>query len=76
MKTFVKYEFNEDILWRDVCIMTPKELTLFFTNSKIFKPSVPILGTNWVIANQMLDIPNQVIKEFIYHLMPTLKVNH
>ena len=68
---------KEDIpVWRDVCIFNPDLITFrTFTNDLNFKPKISLPNNRqWVMSNDMPNISNQAMREFLKYTHPRMKI--
>ncbi len=63
-------------VWRDVCIFNPDLITFRnFTNDLNFKPKISIPDNReWVMSNDMPNISNQAMREFLKYTHPRMKI--
>tara|TARA_B110000259_G_scaffold36804_1_gene41588 strand:- start:2802 stop:3866 length:1065 start_codon:yes stop_codon:yes gene_type:complete len=69
-------EGPDRIIWRDICILDSSKVTIrSVTNDSHHKPSVKVLDSDWYISNDMSNVPNQAMREFIKIIHPELRIN-
>lgn len=63
-------------VWRDICIFDSTQVTIrSVTSDERHKPSVKVLDSDWYISNDMSNLSNQAMREFIKVIHPELNIN-
>ena len=67
---------EETPVWRDVCIFNPDLITFRnFTNDLNIKPKIPIPDNRqWIMSNDMPNISNQAMREFLNYTHPRMRI--